>query len=372
LSNLIIETLINCSPLDKTLMSKVVFCKIKKKTKKGLFETVWRAMKLANWKRYVKGKNIFLKINGISDQVVPGQCTNPWVIEAVIQKLQSEIKGVKITMGDADLAASEQLDEAARVWSFKDLAKKYGVRFVNLSKDKLIKRKIKGKIFKELHIPKSVLGADTIITMPVLKSHCLTHLTGALKNQWGIVPRVRHQYHLTADQCIADINKFLSNIKFVVMDATMCMEGNAPRTGIPKECNLIITGPDRVSIDTAAADYMDLPSFDNPMMIAAEETGVGKRKYTLAGDKVKKNPFVKPQPNKQPIFLLEMSLRKVPIIKQLLFDTPVFRIFAWGATKYNTWYWYNKKGKKYAQDVCKNSWMSKIYKPLCRRAGLKV
>jgi len=353
-------------------MSKVAVCKIKKKSRKGLFETVWHVMELANWKKHVKGKKIFLKINGISDQVVPGQCTNPWVIEAVIQKLQSEIKGVKITMGDADLAASEQLDDAARVWGFKDLAEKYDVTFVNLSKDKLVKKKIKGKIFKELDIPKTVLDADTIITMPVLKSHCLTHLTGALKNQWGIVPRVRHQYHLTADQCIADINSFLSHIRFVVMDATMCMEGDAPRTGIPKECNMVIAGHDRVAIDTAAADYMDLPSNKNPMMICAEEMGVGERKYTIIGDKPKKNPFIKPKPNQQPIFLLEMSLRKVPIIKQLLFNTPIFKFCAWGATKYNTWWWYNRKGKKYAREVCEKSWMSKIYKPLCRRAGLKV
>jgi uncharacterized protein (DUF362 family) len=353
-------------------MSKVAFSKIKDKSHNGLFKAVWRAMELANWKRYVKGKKIFLKINGISDQVVPGQCTNPWVIEAVIQKLQNEIKGVEISMGDADLAASEQLDDAAYVWGFKRLAKKYGVKFVNLSKDKLIKRKIKGKIFKELHIPKTVLDADTVITMPVLKSHCLTHLTGALKNQWGVVPRVRHQYHLVVNQCIADINKFLSNITFVVMDATMCMEGNAPRTGIPKECNLIIASPDRVATDTAAAKYMDLPSEDNPMMMRAEEMGVGKRKHTLVGDKVKQDPFIKPKPGRQPIFLLEMNLRKVPIVKQLLFDTPVFKFCAWGATKYNTWWWYNKKGKKYAREVCENSWMSKIYKPLCRRAGLKV
>jgi len=353
-------------------MSKVAFCKVKKKSRIGVFETVWRAMELADWDKYVKGKKIFLKVNAMSNQVVPGQCTSPWVVEAVLIKLRKELPDAQITMGDADLAAAEHLDEAIQAWGFKQLGEKYGAPFINLSKDKMVKVKVGGKVFKELDLPKTVVDADVIITLPILKTHCLTRLTGGLKNQWGIVPRVRHQYHTRANQCIADINAYLKKIQFVVMDVTMVMEGNAPRTGIPKQCDLVMASHDRVAIDTAGSKFMGLPTDDNPMLIKAQEMGVGEMKYEIIGDKFYVNPFKPPKANSQPIFLLEMSLRKVPGLKWLIFDTPIFKIPAWGATVYNTVVWYNLHGKKYAKDVCQNSWLKTLYRPLCRRGGLKV
>jgi hypothetical protein len=73
----------------RKLKSKVAFVKVKHE-ENGVQKAVIRAMKLANWKRYVRGKKIFVKINGISDQLVPGQCTSPWVIDAVLSELRKE------------------------------------------------------------------------------------------------------------------------------------------------------------------------------------------------------------------------------------------------------------------------------------------
>ncbi|MEM3075954.1 MAG: hypothetical protein QW590_03960, partial [Candidatus Bilamarchaeaceae archaeon] len=68
-------------------MSDVVFVKLKSVTKEGVREAVHRAMDMGEWKKYIYGNKIFVKINGISDQLVPGQCTSPWVIDAVLEKL---------------------------------------------------------------------------------------------------------------------------------------------------------------------------------------------------------------------------------------------------------------------------------------------
>ncbi|MEM5883201.1 MAG: DUF362 domain-containing protein, partial [Candidatus Aenigmatarchaeota archaeon] len=168
------------------MKSKVVFVKVKYE-ENGVQNAVKKAMKLANWKRYVKGKKIFVKINGISDQLVPGQCTSPWVIDGVLSELRKNLPKAKIYMGDANLAAAEQLNRAAKLWGFYELAEKYDANFINLSEQPLVKTDFKGKVLREMEVPKILLNVDCIVNLPVAKTHCLTTITCCLKNHWGCV-----------------------------------------------------------------------------------------------------------------------------------------------------------------------------------------
>ena len=343
--------------------SKVAFISVKHE-ENGVQKAVKRAMEIAQWKKYVKGKKIFVKINGISDQLVPGQCTSPWVIDAVLSEIRKELPEAEIEMGDANLAAAEQLNRAAKLWGFLDLAIKHNVKFVNLSEDELVETDIGGKVFHKLLIPKVLLDTDCIINLPVAKTHCLTKITCCLKNHWGMVPRFRHQYHLVANQAIADINHFFKKTTFNIVDATVSMEGNAPRTGIPKIADAVFAGNDRVAIDTAVATFMGFDPQEIEHLKTAEEMGVGERSYEIVGDEFRKMEFKSPESNKQPIFFWEMSLRKVPLVNKLIFKTKVFDLFAWAATQYNVRWWYNLYGKKYAKDVIENTWYGKEFKDL--------
>ena len=190
------------------------FQMIKGEGKEDVINAVHKSMELANWKKHVTGEKVFLKPNYLSKRLVPGQCTSPWVLEAVVQKLQEE--QFKLIMGDTDVATIRQLKEATRLWGCQDLCKKYNIPFINLSRSKKVKVNLDGDVFKELYLPEILLKVDSIVTLPVLKTHNVTKMTGALKNQWGCLPRVRHQYHLKAHDCIPDINKFLK-VKFAVM-----------------------------------------------------------------------------------------------------------------------------------------------------------
>ena len=54
----------------------------------------------------------------------------------------------------------------------------------------------------------------------------------------------------------------------------------------------------------------------------AEKMGIGSRKnIKIAGSKFFVNKVKPPEPNKQPIFFWEMNLRKIPVVKPILFDT---------------------------------------------------
>lgn len=317
----------------------------------GVQKTVKTAMRPLWNNNLLCGRKIFVKVNLISSEFVPGQCTSPLVLDEVLKELSE--RGYDITVGDADLAAARQCDKAAKVWGHKKIAKKYGATFQNLSKDTLIEVDLNGKIFKTLKVPESILVADHIINLPVMKTHCLTGLTCALKHFWGVVPRVRHQYHLVVNDAIADITCFLKDkIAYNLVDGTIGMEGNAPRTGKPKICDAILASTDPVALDAVVAEYIGIPTPDH--VLAAAKLGVGVPNYVIRGTGFKQNPFLLPDKDAQPVFKWEMFFRK-SFLKPIIFDTPIFGIFAWIATKYNTFWYYKTKGKKYLKEVA-NTW----------------
>lgn len=333
---------------------KLSYIKIKGEKKGAVFTAVKKAMEFANWEKFVKGKKVFLKINALSHQVIPGLCTSPWVLEAVLYVM----KGKEIYVGDANVATIKQLEKAGESWRYKQICEKYGAKFVNLSNEKTKAIEIKeGLVFKKIDVPEILLEVDSIVTLPVLKTHNVTKMTCALKNQWGCIPRFRHQYHLVAHKCIADVNKALG-VSFCIADASVCIEGSGPRTGKPKVMDSIMACGDLVALDSFATELIELNE-EVGYIKNAEKLGVGKTEYNLVGDKVETSKFESALAKNHPIVFMELFLRKIPLLEWFLFRTGFFKIPSWFATKYNTFIWYNLKGKKYARELVKKN---KLYR----------
>lgn len=304
-----------------------------------------KVMRLAKWKEYIKGKKIILKVNYMSDQVIPSLCTSPWVLEGVLKEL-SQLDAV-ITLVDSDLATSHQLERALHKWGVLELCQKYGTKFVNLTYEdtETIETSIPDKV-ETIDIPKILLEAECIVTLPVAKTHYLTRLTCSLKNQWGAIPRIRQQYHPIADDLIPEINRLLK-VKFAVVDATICMEGNGPRTGIPKAINSIFASNDLVALDKCIQTTMGLDGKIGHIENASRMIEGSSLTYEIFGDRIVKHSFI--PASTTIITKLELFCRKIPGLRFFLFKTPIFLIPAWFATKYNTWWYFNKKGKKLAK-----------------------
>jgi uncharacterized protein (DUF362 family) len=345
--------------------AKVASVRIRARTKEDVLAQVAKAMELAHWQEYVKGKKIFIKPNCVSDRVVPGQCTSPWVVEGVVKMLR-EHTDAELFLGDSDVATTRQFDCMIPAWGYDAICRKYDVKVINLSKQKIVMVQAGGQIFKKIPVPEILTKVDCIVSIPVLKTHVVTKMTGALKNQWGCLTRVRHQYHLNADQCIAEINKFLK-VTFVVADATVCMEGMGPCVGIPKVMNYVFATNDRVALDTLACELMKIDVATVGQISWGKKLGIGTDMYEIVGDKIKPQKFIPAKMGKHPIVRVEMKLRKVPVLNYILFRTPLFKIPAWMASKYTgSWYYY-RSGKKYARDLVKRDDLySKEFKELIK------
>jgi len=135
---------------------------------------------------------------------------------------------------------------------------------------------------------------------------------------------------------------------FALADGTIAMEGNGPRTGTPKICNVIFTSNDLVSLDSAVAAFMgiELPHH----VKTAHQRGLGDLTYEVYGDAFTSNPFIPSNPKSHPIYNWELTLRK-SFLKPLLFDTKIFNIFAWITTQYNSLWYYHTKGKQYKKKI---------------------
>jgi len=327
-------------------------------TKESFFKAVNDVMELANWKENI-GDIVFLKLNCVSDRVIPGQCTSPWVFEAVIKKLKTK-KGIKIYAGDSYTVTNKQIEKCFKAWGYEDIAKKYDVVLVNLSKQLMVKKNIGGEIFKELEIPKLLLDVDSIVSLPVLKTHYITKMTFSLKNQWGCITGVRQKYHTVASQCIAELNKFLK-VSFAIGDASICSEGHGPRVGKPKIMNSVLASNDLVALDSVGAKMIGMNEVEQIKYSC--NLGVGDVDYQIKGDKIKIEKFEPAILKTHIISLVEMNLRKVPVLNKIIFDTPLFKIPAYLTAKMND-LWYHRKGRFLPGPILKNKMYNEEFKNL--------
>ncbi|MHB8086553.1 MAG: DUF362 domain-containing protein, partial [Dehalococcoidia bacterium] len=146
-----------------------------------------------------------------------------------------------------------------------------------------------------------VLDCDGLVSLPKLKTHGLTRLTGAVKNQFGCIPgTLKTQFHLKMPDpyefatMLVDINTFIKP-RLYIMDGIIAMEGNGPRNGTPRSLNVILFSSDPVALDAVAARIIDLKPEFVPTSQPGEESGLGtyrSAEIELAGDDIE--AFVTP------------------------------------------------------------------------------
>jgi uncharacterized protein (DUF362 family) len=316
-------------------------------------ETVRLAMTLAGFEeRLERGKPTALKVNLGWDLFIPGSITSPWVLEGVIQTLKDFSGPLYLVESDQVL---EDINLAFQKCKLQDLCNRYGVKWVNMSSSESVTVEIpNAKIFPKIEIPKILLESQ-VVTIPVMKTHAKTQITGAIKNQWGCISKMRHNFHLVLSDALAEINSAIRPA-FAVMDATIALEGNGPKSGNPKIVDRILASSDIVAIDTVQAKLMGLdPSkIEHLQKCANRCLGTNRiEQIEIAGEKESLNLDLHFQPARHNIVSRIEELCRRSAFKWLVFDTPVFQLMLWGA---KVWYriWYARTGKKIWNEILKH------------------
>ncbi|HKZ88507.1 MAG TPA: DUF362 domain-containing protein, partial [Candidatus Bathyarchaeia archaeon] len=203
------------------------------------FEITKEAVKGAS----LRGKRkIFVKPNMSHPEYVPGVVTSPALIREVVGLLRDGAE--EVIVGESN-GFNYPCQSAFEKTGIEIAVKEAGGTVVNLSEDKLVKVKFENGIaVKELLLPKTVLDADAVVDLALMKTHEFAMFSGAIKNLFGCVPSNKRIYlHPYLSEVFYRLYTILKP-QLTVMDARVAMEGNGPTKGKPVNMNLMLTSND--------------------------------------------------------------------------------------------------------------------------------
>ncbi|NLA84484.1 MAG: DUF362 domain-containing protein, partial [Clostridiales bacterium] len=199
-----------------------------------------------------------------------GATTSPEIVAGLVEYLQE--KGRKKIVIMEGSWVGDRTSKAFKVCGYEDLAKQYQLPLVDLQKDRRTGFEINGL---RIEICDYVTKLDYLINIPVLKGHCQTNITCALKNMKGCIPNSeKRRFHtLGLHKPIAYLNKLIKQ-DLIIVDG-MNGDLNFEEGGNPVQMNRIIVGKDPVLIDTYAAHLLGFSVDEIPYITMAEDIGVG-------------------------------------------------------------------------------------------------
>ena len=199
-----------------------------------------------------------------------GGTTHPEVVAGIVEYLQEK--------GFTDLVIMEgswvgdKTSEAYEVCGYRSLCEKYNVPFLDMQKEKGIPVECGDMT---LNICKSVRDVDFLINVPVLKGHCQTKITCALKNMKGLLPNFeKRRFHaLGLHDPIAHLGLGIHQ-DFIVVD-NICGDLDFEDGGNPVVMNRVLAGMDPVLMDAYVCDMMHYQVEEVPYIVKAAALGVG-------------------------------------------------------------------------------------------------
>ena len=199
-----------------------------------------------------------------------GGTTHPEVAAGIIEYLQEkDFRNLVIMEGSW---VGDKTEKAYEVCGYRALCEKYQVPFRDMQKEKGVPVQCKDMT---LNICKSVLDVDFLINVPVLKGHCQTKITCALKNMKGLLPNSeKRRFHaLGLHDPIAHLALGIHQ-DFIVVD-NICGDLDFEDGGNPVEMNRVLAGTDPVLMDAYVCQLMHYQVEEVPYIVKAAKLGAG-------------------------------------------------------------------------------------------------
>ncbi len=218
------------------------------------------------------GAQISLKPNLVVGRPASGGATtHPEILAGIIEFLFDHgHKKVEIIEG------SWLGDDTLRAFAacgMNDVGKRYGVKLYDLKQDASTPIDTPaGKI----RVCNRALASDFLISLPVLKGHCQTRMTCALKNMKGcITDGEKRRFHRDGlDECIGALATAI--VPAVSIVDGMCGDLDFEEGGNPVQANRMLLGADPVKLDSYVCALMGIPPEEIGYIRLAAEYGVGE------------------------------------------------------------------------------------------------
>jgi uncharacterized protein (DUF362 family) len=218
----------------------------------------------------VAGKRILLKPNLVEPHSNFAHInTHPLVIQAVAESfLHLGASKVIVAEGAGHRRDSLLVLEES---GLADVLYEDKIPFRDLNSGPVVKVKnFNGKSkLGDLILPKELLLADFVVSLPKMKTHHWAGVTLSMKNMFGVMPGIAYGWPKNVlhwagiTQSILDINATVKS-HLAIVDGIVGMEGDGPIMGDPVESNILVMGRNLPAVDATCARIMGI----NPQKIA--------------------------------------------------------------------------------------------------------
>lgn len=202
-----------------------------------------------------------------------GATTNVEFVAATVEALRGHAPGLKrIVLLEHDSSGTRSSDLFALL-GFARLAAAEGLELFDGASAGWRQVGTVGGLPVEL--PEVAFDVDLFVNLPKLKFHGKTVMTGALKNNFGLVKRKwKLPYHARLCETIVASNVDLPR-QLVLMDGCTSLSGRGPAYGVPVRSGVVLGSWDPVAIDAAAARLLRLPLALVPQLRLAASARIG-------------------------------------------------------------------------------------------------
>jgi uncharacterized protein (DUF362 family) len=270
-------------------------------------------MHLTNYQQYFnKDQKIIIQLNLSWSKFFPACSTPPWQLEGVLKSMIEDGFNPKNLFTAENRTVVTNIERGLKGNKWNPIIKKYGIRFIPLTRIPFISYEsqksnfvtlkneklhvLDSKIFPEgFKIPKFYIGKP-IIHLPTMKTHGHTGAMGgdlsrtegemkhggitcAMKNAFGgLLTKRRHFSHQYMSEVLVDlliIQKQIHPQILAIVDGTVCGDGAGPRTMYPRIKNYLLAGYDQVAVDAIVAKMMGFEPLKLPAIKLAHDEGLG-------------------------------------------------------------------------------------------------
>ncbi len=221
------------------------------------------------------GGSVALKPNlVIAGTPESGSTTHPGVLSGCIAYFREHgVRDISVIEGSW---VGDDTMRAMRRAGYDQVCKTWSVPFYDLKKDKV--RSVRTAV-GNIDICERALDAGLLVDLPVLKGHCQTIMTCALKNLKGCLPdrEKRHFHAMGLQKPIAALGAALKP-RLIVVDS-ICGDLDFEEGGTPVETNRMYLGTDAVQLDAYGRALMGLSPADVPYIELAEQYGGGSTQW---------------------------------------------------------------------------------------------
>lgn len=221
---------------------------------------IWRGANAPN----LENARVILKPN-LVDSIPERPCyTMPQVTEALIQFLREEVKVKSLVVAEG-MTFRRDPHSILLETGYREMLERQRVEFVDLNYDDLVKIPLRGGYAKmdSLFMARTVAEADALISIPKLKTHHWTKISGSIKNLFGIVPGAKYGFPKNTLH-IQGIDAFLAELldslptpkRFALVDGIVGLQGDGPLFGTPVPSGVLIGGQDFLAVDATCARVM--------------------------------------------------------------------------------------------------------------------